>query len=139
MDKVVIWVKQRGGWIDEDTLEFYRRYPDRVVPGIGFQNNGWREQRPYFMTEVRKKAASGQFNWLGEVSVRGKIGGRLNASPDSLRLRELLDISVQYDLPVTFHHNPYEDISGTWVRTDEFEQFVKTLLSNPSATVIWAH
>ncbi len=139
VDKVVIWVKHQGGWTDENTLEFYRRNPDRVVPGIAFQNKGWREQGPYFMLEVRRKAASGQFNWLGEVSVRGKIGGSLNAPPDSPMLRGVLDISVQYGLPVTFHHNPYEETGGTWVRTDEFEQFVETLSTNPGATVIWAH
>ncbi len=61
IDKVVIWVKQQGGWKDKDTLAFHAKYPGRVVSGVAFQQKGWSEQRLEFLREVRQKAASGKF------------------------------------------------------------------------------
>ncbi len=74
IDKVVIFVKSRGDWTDEDVLDFGRRYPDRVIPGIGFQNKGWRRLETRFLNKVEQKARSGRFRWLGEISFRGKAG-----------------------------------------------------------------
>ncbi len=144
IDRVVIWVKRQGGWTDKDTLAFKAAYPDRVVAGIAFQNSGWTKDEPGFLDEVGKKAASGRFAWLGELSVRGKIGGKLNQEPDSPRIRRVLGIAEKYNMPVQIHHNPWDGPGGgedgDWTRTDEFETFVEaSLASNPRATVVWAH
>ena len=139
IDKVVIFVKSRGGWTDEDAVEFRRRHPDRVVPGIGFQNKGWRRQDADFIRAVGDKARSGRFGWLGEVSFRGKIGRRLHAPPDSPLLGELLELSAATGLALTIHHNPYERDGASWRRTAEYGQLVETLAATPGATVVWAH
>ena len=140
IDIVLLWVKSQGGWTDEDTLEFSGKYPGRVVPGIAFQNKGWTGQKKDFIKKVRLKADSGKFKALGEVSVRGKIGGNLNSPPDSALLKEVLDISAEFGLPVTIHHNPYRRAGGAYERTDEYETFIeKTLTHNTKAAVIWAH
>ncbi len=140
IDKVVIWVKQQGGWKDEDTLAFQAKYPGRVVPGIAFQQEGWSEQRLEFLREARQKAASGKFKWLGEVLVRGKIGGKLHSPPDSPLLRQVLDIAAESGLPVTFHHNPYRRNAKSFERTGEYETFIdETLAHRPDATIVWAH
>lgn len=140
IDVVVLWVKHQGGWTDDDTLAFSGRYPGRVIPGIAFQTKGWIDQRKGFIEKVRRKAESGKFRALGEVSVRGKIGGYLNAPPDSPLLKEVLDISAEFGLPVTFHHNPYRLAGGAFERTDEYETFIEeTLAHNTEAAVIWAH
>jgi predicted TIM-barrel fold metal-dependent hydrolase len=140
IDKVVIWVKQQGGWKDKDTLAFHAKYPDRVVSGVAFQQKGWSKQRSEFLREVRQKAASGKFKWLGEVSVRGKIGGKLHSPPDSPRLRQVLDIAAESGLPVTFHHNPYRRHAKSFERTGEYETFIEaTLAYGTDATIVWAH
>ena len=72
--------------------------------------------------------------------MRGKIGGNLNSPPDSPLLKEVLDISAKYGLPVTFHHNPYRKTGGGYQRTGEYETFIEeTLTHNTEAPVIWAH
>lgn len=139
VDKVVIFVKSRGGWTDEDALDVHERYPDRVIPGIGFQNKGWRRLRPQFIREVKNKARSGRFRWIGEVAFRGKIGGRLHVPPNSEVLQELLGLSIETGLPITIHHNPYVNDGESWSRTGEFKELVDNLVREPRASVIWAH
>jgi predicted TIM-barrel fold metal-dependent hydrolase len=140
IDVVLLWVKRQSGWTDDDTLAFAGKYPGRVVPGIAFQTRGWTGQKKGFMEKVRRKAGTGKFRALGEVSVRGKIGGNLNAPPDSPLLMEVLDISVEFGLPVTIHHNPYRRAGGGYERTVEYETFIEeTLAHDTRAVVIWAH
>ncbi|MHA1598980.1 MAG: amidohydrolase family protein [Alphaproteobacteria bacterium] len=140
IDKVVVWVKHQGGWTDDDTLDYWQRFPDRVVPGIAFQNKGWTKARKKFLKDVRKKAKSGKFRWMGEMSMRGKIGGNLNAPSDDPRIRKVLDIAIEFNMPLSVHHNPYKQTADGWQRTDEFETFVdKSLSPRPDATVIWEH
>jgi len=140
IDKVVVWVKHQGGWTDDDTLAFSESYPDRVVPGIAFQNKGWTKAKKSFLKDVRKKARSGKFRWMGEMSMRGKIGGDLNAPADDKRIRKVLDIAIEYNMPLSVHHNPYRQTADGWQRTGEFETFVDvSLAARPQATVIWEH
>ncbi len=140
IDQVVVWVKQQGGWTDADTLAYKKAYPKRIVAGIAFQNKGWTKDKSWFLGEVRSKAASGKFQWLGEMSMRGKIGGKLNSPPDSPRIREVLDMAVKYNMPLTVHHNPWNYSAGKWKRSGEYETFIeKSLAANPKATVVWDH
>lgn len=140
IDVVLMWVKNQGGWTDDDTLAFSEKYPGRVIPGIAFQNKGWSKQKKSFIREVREKAGSGKFKAMGEVSVRGKIGGNLNAPPDSPLLKDVMDISAEFALPVSIHHNPYNRTGDGYERTGEYETFIEqTLTHNPETTVIWAH
>ncbi|MBT3306142.1 MAG: amidohydrolase family protein, partial [Alphaproteobacteria bacterium] len=90
IDVVLHWVKHQGGWKDSDSLDFSEEYPGRVIPGIAFQNKGWTKQKKNFIREVREKAESGDFKAMGEVSVRGKIGGNQNSPPDSPLLKEVM-------------------------------------------------
>lgn len=138
IDKVVVFSKQ--GASDEDVMEWHGAHPDRVIPAIGFQNRMWRDEEPGFMDVVRRKAASGKYHWLGEASVRGKIGGRQNSAPDSQKLKQLLDIAHRYHLPVTIHHNPLKNEDGIWRHTEGYGRFIEaTLAYNPRATIVWDH
>ena len=140
VDVMVLWVKSRGGWQDRDTLDFAAKYPNRVIPGIAFQHKGWKKQKKSFIKDVRHKAVSGVFKAMGEMSFRGKIGGKLNAPADSPLAREILDIAEKYNLPLTVHHNPFRRLGDKWERTVEYETFIeKTLASNTKAPVIWDH
>lgn len=135
--------KRHSGWSDADALDLAKQYPDRVVPAIGFQNLDWRKHKGEFMTMVAGKARSGRFGWIGEVSFRGKIGGKLHAATDTPHWPRLQDLAAETGLPVTVHHNPWqrpnEHQGGGWRRTGEFESFAKTLGLNPKAKIIWAH
>jgi hypothetical protein len=140
IDVMVLWVKSKGGWKDNDTLEFAAKYPGRVIPGIAFQNKGWTRNKKTFLEKVFQKASSGRFKALGEMSFRGKIGGKPNAAPDSPHARVVLDISEKFNLPLTIHHNAFERTGGQWVRTDEYQTFVDaTLAYNPRAHIVWDH
>lgn len=131
VDKVVIMVKQPGGWTDTHALEFHARYPDRVVPGIGFQNRGWGRQERGFITQVQEKVASGKFQWMGEVRLRAHES-RQFVSPQSPMFREVLALSARSSLPVTIHNN-------NPLSAGELEGFRVALAENPKATVVWAH
>jgi Tat protein secretion system quality control protein TatD with DNase activity len=116
---------------DEDVLEFHNEYPDRIIPAISFQHSRWRNQDPEYIDYVNKLAAQGEYHWLGEASVRGKIDGNLNMPPDHQMLHQLLEASIKHKLPVSIHHNSSDQA--------EVDAFIKTLEQHPDATVIWAH
>lgn len=139
VDRVVVWPKSDGGWTDNHALDFARSHPDRVVAGISFQQEGWRNQDAGFMEGVRRKASSGNFGWLGEAAFRGGVGGKLHAPPDSPMWLRLQDIAADSGLPVTVHHNPYEKSDTGYERIGEFQLFVETLSHNPRARIVWAH
>lgn len=131
VDKIVIMVKAPGGWTDDHALKFRARYPDRVVPAIGFQNRGWGKQQPRFIQQVREKATSGQFKWLGEARLRSHETKQI-IHPQSGMFREVLELSARNGLPVTIHNNnPLSEA--------EVEAFRVALAKNPKAIVVWAH
>ena len=139
VDRVVIWAKSKREEKDERVLAFQAEHPGRVVAGASFQNQDWREQRRNFIEEIRRKAASGDFFWLGEVSFRGKIGGALNAPPESPLWLEVMKIASENALPITIHHNPYLKEGDAFRRTDEYDRLIETFARNPGANIVWAH
>ncbi len=139
IDRVAVFAKSKGKRSDDDVLGMQGDHPERVVAGIGFQNKGWRKQKGSFMSDVADKVASGRFAWLGEVSFRGKIGGKQNAPTDSSLLGELMELSAKTGLPITIHHNPYERDGGGWRQTGEYGELVENLAGNPKAVMVWAH
>ena len=130
VDKIVIMHKG-GSFRDADVLGMHAQYPGRIIAAIGFQNKGWRKQRPGFMKRVRRKASSGEYRWLGEASIRGKVNGRLNMPPDHKMVDELLELSARFKLPITIHHNSFDP--------REIAQFINKLEAHPNAIVVWAH
>lgn len=116
---------------DDVILEFYKKYPERIIPAISFQHSRWKKQDKDYMAYVNKLAAQGEYHWFGEASLRGKIDGRLNMPPAHPMVHQLLQASIKYKIPVTIHHN-----SGN---KQEIEAFIEVLMQHPEATVIWAH
>jgi len=131
VDRIVIMVKEPGGWTDDHALKFRARYPDRVVPGIGFQNRGWGRQQPRFIQQVREKVTSSQFKWLGEARLRAHETKQI-IHPQSGMFREVLELSARSGLPFTIHNNhPLSEA--------EIEAFRAVLAESPKAVVVWAH
>jgi len=136
VDMIVIMPKgsergTTGNYRDSDILKLAQRYPSRVVPGIGFQNSGWRSESSSFLRKTKKKAESGKYQWMGETSLRGGLGEKVHVPPSSPVLREVLDISAKRGLPVTIHNNN--------PTSKEVEQFQQALDGSPKAVVIWTH
>ena len=126
VDRVVLWSKSKKEGRDGKVLSFQSKYPGRVIAGAGFQNRGWRDGSREFIEEIRGKAASEKFKWLGEISFRGKLGGKLHSSPGNPLWREVMDIAASKGLPITIHHNPYAREGEGFRRTEEFEQLGAT-------------
>lgn len=131
--KIVLFARRQG--TDEEVLRLHARYPERVVPAIGFQNPGWLQQSTRFVDEVERKLASGRFRWMGELLLRHYGVPELrapeyNISPDSELFRKVLALSARYVVPVTIHHE---------AEPGNAEVFRAALRQSPQALVVWAH
>ncbi|MBI4240330.1 MAG: amidohydrolase family protein [Candidatus Rokubacteria bacterium] len=131
--KIVLFARRQG--TDEEILELHARHPERVVPAIGFQNPGWLKQLPAFLDEVEAKLKSGRFRWMGELLLRHYGVPELKAadydiSPERGLLKRVLDLSAQYGVPLTIHHE---------AEPGNVEAFRGALSGNPDALVVWAH
>lgn len=131
--KIVLFARRQA--TDEETLALHVKYPERVVPAIGFQNPGWLRQVPRFLDEVEAKLESGRFRWMGELLLRHYGVPELRApafdiSPDSGLFRRVLDLSARHRVPVTIHHE---------ADPDNVDVFRRALGHNRDALVVWAH
>jgi len=131
--RIVLFARRQG--TDEEVLRLHTKYPDRIVPTVGFQNLGWLRQDPRFLDEVEQKLRSGRFRWMGELLLRHYGVPELRApeydiSPDSALFRRVLDLSAQYGVPVTIHHE---------AEPANVETFRRALRHNQDALVVWAH
>lgn len=133
IEKIVLFARRQG--TDEEILSLHAKYPDRVVAAVGFQNPGWLRQRPDFLDEVEAKLRSGRFRWMGELLLKHYGVPELRApdfdiSPDTHLFRKVLDLSAQYGVPATVHHE---------AEPGNLEIFRRALRHNPAALVVWAH
>ena len=128
-------VMARGGMSAEDTLHFYKKYPNRVVPFIPFQVKGWIKQEPHFLQDVEHKLKSGNFKGMGEVILRHysvpQMGaGDFDIPADGYMMLEIMKFAAKYNAPVLVH---MEAESGT------ITKFEKALNYEPNAKVILGH
>lgn len=131
--KIVLFAR-RGGR-DEEVLQLHAKYPERVVPTVGFQNPRWLKQEGGFLDEVEAKLRSGRFRWMGELLLKHYGVPELQAldydiSPATDLFRRVLDLSAHYSVPVTIHHE---------VEPGNIEIFRQALSHNSQALVVWAH
>ena len=106
--KIVLFAR-RGG-TDEEILQLHNKYPDRVVPTIGFQNPGWLTQESNFLDRVETKLKSGQFRWMGELLLTHYGVPQLQApsfdiAPNTQLFRRVLELSARHRVPITIHHD----------------------------------
>lgn len=131
--KIVLFAR-RGG-VDEEVLQLYAKYPEHVVPTVGFQNLRWLKQEPRFPDEVEAKLKSGRFRWMGELLLRHYGVPELQApdydiSPNTELFRRVLALSARYSVPVTIHHE---------AEPGNIEIFRQALSHSSRALVVWAH
>lgn len=131
--KIVLFAR-RGG-TDQEILQLHVKYPERVVPTVGFQNPRWLKQEPRFPDEVETKLTSGRFRWMGELLLKHYGVPELQApdydiSPNTELFRRVLDLSARYGVPVTIHHEAEQG---------NIEIFRQALSHNSQALVVWAH
>ncbi len=131
--KIVLFARRGGS--DEGILSLHTKYPERVVPTVGFQNPGWVRQEAGFLDEVEAKLRTGRFWWLGELLLKHYAVPELQAptiviSPDTDLFRRALDLAARYRVPLTVHHE---------AEPGNIELFRRILRHNPTAVVVWAH
>lgn len=130
----IVLLARRGG-TDEEVLQLHVKYPERVVPTVGFQNPRWLKQDPSFLDEVEAKLKSGRFRWMGELLLKHYGVSELQApdydiSPNTDLFRGVLGLSARYSVPLTLHHE---------AEAGNIEIFRRALRHNPDALVVWAH
>lgn len=133
VSKIVLFPRRQG--TDEEILGLHARYPERVVPAVGFQNPGWLKQIPAFLNEVEAKLKSGRFRWMGELLLRHYGVPELKApeydvSPETELFKRALDLSARYGVPLTIHHE---------AEPGNIEVLRRALHRNQDALVVWAH
>lgn len=128
-------VMARGGMRPRDTLDFHRKYPDRVIPFFPFQVGGWMKQRPAFIDGLRRNLDKGIFKGLGEVILRHYSVPEMGAPEfdipaDGQMMLQVMKIGAEYNLPILIH---MEAEPATMPK-------LETALSyEPKTKVIWGH
>lgn len=125
----------RGGAEPEAALEVYNKYPDRIIPFIGFQNKYWINQDPNFVTRVENNLKNGVYKGLGEVVTRHYSVPELQAEEysipaDSQLMLRFIDLAAKYKVPINIHMES-EDAT--------VPQLERALGHNRGAVIIWAH
>ena len=57
----------RKGATYDEVLQCSNGYPDRILPAMGKQNQGWLGQRPGFLHQVEQKLHLGRDRCTGEL------------------------------------------------------------------------
>jgi len=57
----------RKGATDDEVLQGSNGYPERIMPAMGLQNQGWLGQRPGFLHQVEQKLHLGRDRCTGEL------------------------------------------------------------------------
>lgn len=150
---------------------------NHLITSIGFQNSpsspgandGWRfyestdpvlynPAEDAFLNLVETRAASGIYQWLGEVALYGKEGAAADVKADlfdpviEARILRVLDIAANNNLTVTIHHtvtdtsgNPIGDLIGGTTTETAAERFISILQTHVDnvigepADVVWSH
>jgi hypothetical protein len=178
--RITLFPKNNLDGYMQDTLAKKLVLQHRLITSIGFQNsastpganNGWKDYVPStpgvydpvedaFLNDVETRAASGSYQWLGEMALYGQLGESTEIKADlfdpaiEARILRVLDIAASNGIPLTIHHtvtdtngNPIGDQTGTWMTTDtaaqRFMDILQTHIDNlgageQPAKVVWAH
>ena len=126
----------REGATDQMSLSFASKYPNRIIPFVGFQNVRWvKEQDPNFPSYVEDQLKTGRFSGLGEVILRHygvpeRDAGSYDIPADSPLTLQIVDLAAKYAVPMTIHLEAEEKTIPA----------LETMLDhNRNASIIWAH
>jgi len=125
------------------SLETISQYPGRFVIFVDTpdspQPSTWLTQGQAFVTSVETQLKTGKFYGIGEANLRYYTGNggaiipppTIYVSPDTPLWLQLVDLSAQYHVPISFHFIPDDAVANA--------AFEKMLSHNKDAILIWAH
>ncbi|MGA2785738.1 MAG: amidohydrolase family protein [Candidatus Bathyarchaeia archaeon] len=123
----------RHGSNDSDTLSVYNKYPERILPYIGFQNKDWLTQKSIFIPYIENQLKSGKFAGLGEVLLRHYAVPTRDAEDYNIPANgeialQVFAIAANHDIPVTVH------LEAEKVTIPQFEEAMQ---KNPKTHFVW--
>lgn len=119
------------------------QYPGRFIVFVDTpdspQPSTWLTQGQSFVTSVETQLKTGKFYGIGEANLRYYTGNggaiipppTIYVSPDNPIWLQLVDLSAQYHVPISFHFIPDDAVANA--------AFEKMLSHNKDAILIWAH
>ena len=138
---------QRG--TDAQALAYARRYPDRFIAFIGFQNrppfvraDNWpgppTPAALDFVDQVESKLRAGGFSGLGEIVLRyhghyvpgANCCGEVDRLADAPLMSRIAALATRFDVPMIIHAEGEPEVVAAMQRL---------LKSHPQAVIVWAH
>jgi hypothetical protein len=124
------------------TLETISQYPGKFIVFVDTpdspQPSSWLTQGQSFITSVETQLKTGKFSGIGEANLRYYGGSNyppgtpdIYVSPDTPFWLQLVDLSAEYHVPISFHFVPDDTVANA--------AFEKMLSHNKDAVLIWAH
>jgi len=122
-------------------LEAISQYPGRFITFVDTPEppnpSAWLTQGQAFVTSAEAQLKTGKFYGIGETNLRlsDKKGNVLtpdvNVPADTPVWLQLVDLSAQYRVPISFHFVPEDAVANA--------AFERMLSHNKDAILIWAH
>jgi len=125
------------------SLDTASQYPGRFVTFVDTpdspQPSTWLTQGQSFVTSVEAKLKTGKFYGIGEANLRYYTGNggaiipppNIYVAPDAPLWLQLVNLSAQYHVPISFHFIPDDATANT--------AFERMLSYNKDTIFIWAH
>jgi hypothetical protein len=125
---------------ESSSLEAISKYPGRFVTFANTpdspQPSTWLTQGQAFVRSAEKQLKTGKFYGIGEANLR-YYSGEIKLPPtiyvpaDTPLWLQLVDLSAQYHVPISFHFVPDDPVANA--------AFERMLSHNKDATLIWCH
>lgn len=123
------------------SLDTVSQYPGRFIAFVDTPDSppNWLSQGQSFLTSAEAQLKTGKYYGVGETNLRYYTGNggaiipppAIYVAPDTPLWLELVDLSAQYHVPISFHFVPDDATANA--------AFEKMLSHNKDATLIWAH
>lgn len=122
-------------------LEAISQYPGRFITFVDTPEppnpSAWLTQGQAFITSAESQLKTGKFYGIGETNLRlsdkkGNVSTPdVYVVPDTPLWLQLVDLSAQYRVPISFHFVPEDTVANA--------AFERMLSHNKDAILLWAH
>ncbi len=128
---------------DSSSLAAISQYPGRFIAFVDTPDSPepstWLKQGQNFINFAEAQLKTGKFYGIGETNLRYYTGNNgaiipppsINVPADNSYWLQLVDLSAQYHVPISFHFIPDDATANA--------AFERMLSHNKNATLIWAH
>jgi len=125
------------------SLETASQYPGRFITFVDTpdspQPSTWLTQGQLFFTSAESQLKAGKFYGIGEANLRYYTGNggaiipppTIYVAPDAPLWLQLVDLSAQYRVPISFHFVPDDAVANAALE--------RMLSHNKDAIILWCH